>query len=308
MGESHRVRQILGAGAAAFAGVAAWTQVERCSPVVRDYRISVPLPPELDEFTILHLSDLHLFPGQEWMIDFIHRLTQLDFDLVVSTGDNFGSIRGLDLIRRAYAPLLEWPGVFVLGSNDYYSPRPKRWDSYLWGSHTRGRRTIPDLPWLDLVRDFADAGWVDLSNQAEVVPVDTLPEGVRLACVCVDDPHINRDRVPEVPVTWERESTLRLGVTHAPYQRILNEFTALRSHLILAGHTHGGQLCLPGVGALVTNCDLPRGFASGVFDWSFSGEHSAVHVSAGLGTSPYAPVRFFCRPEVSLIHLVNEPQ
>jgi predicted MPP superfamily phosphohydrolase len=71
--------------------------------------------------------------------------------------------------------------------------------------------------------------------------------------------------------------------------------------LILAGHTHGGQLCVPGFGALVTNCDLPTGQAKGL---------SAVagvpmHVSAGLGTSPFTPIRFACRPEATLLTLVS---
>jgi predicted MPP superfamily phosphohydrolase len=67
--------------------------------------------------------------------------------------------------------------------------------------------------------------------------------------------------------------------------------------LVLAGHTHGGQLCVPGVGALVTNCDLPRSRAKGM---SQHGD-AVLHVSAGLGTSPYAPVRFACRPEATLL-------
>jgi predicted MPP superfamily phosphohydrolase len=73
--------------------------------------------------------------------------------------------------------------------------------------------------------------------------------------------------------------------------------------LVLAGHTHGGQLCIPGVGALVTNCDLPRRQAKGVSSW----EGVPLHVSAGLGCSPYAPVRFACRPEASLLTLVPGP-
>ena len=90
--------------------------------------------------------------------------------------------------------------------------------------------------------------------------------------------------------------------------------------LILAGHTHGGQLCLPGYGALVTNCDLDRRRAKGMSRWwpgagSTGPEGGAapssdappdaawLHVSAGLGTSPYAPVRFACRPEATLLTL-----
>ena len=79
--------------------------------------------------------------------------------------------------------------------------------------------------------------------------------------------------------------------------------------LALAGHTHGGQLCLPGVGALVTNCDLDRGRASGLSQWpGRTGTSEAtgdmyLHVSAGLGTSPYTPVRLACPPEATLLTL-----
>jgi predicted MPP superfamily phosphohydrolase len=77
---------------------------------------------------------------------------------------------------------------------------------------------------------------------------------------------------------------------------------------ILAGHTHGGQLCLPFFGALVTNCDIDRRRAKGLHGWpgprpdEVGGNGSAwLHVSAGAGTSPYAPVRFACRPEATLL-------
>jgi predicted MPP superfamily phosphohydrolase len=78
--------------------------------------------------------------------------------------------------------------------------------------------------------------------------------------------------------------------------------------VVLAGHTHGGQLCLPGVGALVTNCDIDRRRAKGLHGWPGPRPDEAggagstwLHVSAGAGTSPYAPVRFACRPEATLL-------
>ena len=88
-------------------------------------------------------------------------------------------------------------------------------------------------------------------------------------------------------------------MTHAPYLRVLDAMAADGADLVLAGHTHGGQLCVPGVGALVTNCDLPRKQAKGLS----AHDGSVLHVSAGLGTSPYAPVRFACRPEATLLTL-----
>lgn len=80
--------------------------------------------------------------------------------------------------------------------------------------------------------------------------------------------------------------------------------------LAMAGHTHGGQLCVPGYGALVTNCDLDAARASGLSRYPgrmsdpAAADHMFLHVSAGLGTSPYTPVRLACRPEATLLTLV----
>ena len=72
--------------------------------------------------------------------------------------------------------------------------------------------------------------------------------------------------------------------------------------LLFAGHTHGGQVCVPLVGALVTNCDLDRRMAKGLHRWPRS--DAWLHVSAGLGTSPTAPVRFACPPEATVLTLI----
>jgi predicted MPP superfamily phosphohydrolase len=89
------------------------------------------------------------------------------------------------------------------------------------------------------------------------------------------------------------------SVTHTPQRRVLDGFAGDGHQLLLAGHTHGGQVRLPGVGAIVTNSDLDRARARGL------SRHNAswLHVSAGLGTSPYAPIRLCCRPEASLLTL-----
>ncbi|MDO5722003.1 MAG: metallophosphoesterase [Actinomycetaceae bacterium] len=292
----------LGAGLA----TAAWTQVERRSPVLRRFHVPVPVPPSTPTVRILHISDLHLFPGQEWLVQWVRDLAQEDFDFVVSTGDNFGAQAALPMLREAYQPLLDYPGAFVLGSNDYYSPRAKPWISYLSKrlQKRQPKRNVPDLPWFEMVSEWIDSGWIDLSNQGETTSITTSSgHSAALALVGVDDPHIKRDRMPALPDGWDNPEVLRLGLTHAPYQRVLNEFTTLGVHVAFAGHTHGGQLCVPGYGALVTNCDVPRRYAKGLHQWGFGGDSCTVHISAGLGTAMYAPVRFSCRPEASLLTL-----
>jgi predicted MPP superfamily phosphohydrolase len=98
-----------------------------------------------------------------------------------------------------------------------------------------------------------------------------------------------------------------IGVTHAPYRRVIDAMTYDGHDLIVTGHTHGGQVCVPGHGALVTNCDLDVGRVKGLSTNMAGGRTSWLHVSAGLGTSPYAPIRFACPPEATLLTLTAKP-
>jgi predicted MPP superfamily phosphohydrolase len=249
---------------------------------------------------LLHVSDLHLVPRQRRKAGWLRRLAELEPDLVVSTGDNLAGPDAVPATLDAYGDLLRRPGAFVLGSNDYWGPRPKNPARY-FRPHAGPLPIVGvRLPTHDLVAGFRDAGWLDLTNARASLDV----AGTRLAFVGVDDPHLGRDRYPRRRGAGpDRGGALVVGVTHAPYRRVLDAMTADGAALVLAGHTHGGQLCLPGVGALVTNCDLPRSQARGVSTWTTPGRRAPLHVSAGLGTSPYTPVRFACRPEASLLTL-----
>lgn len=147
---------------------------------------------------------------------------------------------------------------------------------------------------------FTSRGWVDLSNRHDEVTID----GRRLSFVGVDDPHLEYDELDEVPA--DRSSDLAIGVAHAPYLRVLDRWNSLGYPLILAGHTHGGQLCVPFYGALSTNCDLDTKRAKGLHTHRVTGhEPSWLHVSAGLGTNRTVPVRFACRPEATLLTLTG---
>lgn len=296
----------IAAGALTGAGLLAlaWGGVERRMPVLRRISVDVPAHRGIAPLRILHLSDLHLFPGQEFLVDFIKRVAAEEaIDLVVSTGDNFGLSEGLPLLEEAYEPLLGLPGVFVFGSNDYYSARKKNWGGYLFGASKPPNSSIPDLPWTQLARSFRDAGWLDLSNRAGALtlPRDGGAPSQTVSFLGTDDPHIGRDRIVDPDPSWASESALRIGVTHAPYTRVLNAFTAVGADLILSGHTHGGQIGVPGFGAIITNCDIDRRYAKGLHRWNAGERSCLLHVSAGLGTSPYAPIRIATRPEASLL-------
>ncbi|HEV8555091.1 MAG TPA: metallophosphoesterase [Actinophytocola sp.] len=248
---------------------------------------------------VLHLSDLHMLPGQHSKQRWIAALDDLNPDLVVNTGDNLAHRAAVPAVVRALGPLLDRPGVFVFGSNDYYAPRPKNPARYLFPSNKKRIHGVP-LPWRDLRAALVERGWHDLTHVRRLLTVD----GQLLAVAGVDDPHLRRDRYPDIAGRPDRSAALRLGITHSPEPRVLDAFAADAYDLVMAGHTHGGQLRIPGYGALVTNCELDRSRARGPSRW---GTHMWLHVSAGLGTSPYAPVRFACPPEASLLTLVPRP-
>ena len=300
-------------GVAAVAGVG-YATLEARAFTLRRFTLPV-LPAGTPPLRVLHVSDLHLVPRQRRKAAWLRSLARLAPDLVVSTGDNLAATDAVPAVLDAYGELLRRPGVFVLGSNDYWGPRPKNPARYLLPQGGERRIVGVRLPTEKLVAGFREAGWLDLTNRRDCFEV----AGVRLAFVGVDDPHIGWDRYPapaerasDQPAPGE-PAALTIGVLHAPYRRVLDAMTADGAKLLLAGHTHGGQLRLPGVGALVTNSDLPPRQARGISAWpavpgsEADGGHgrgrSTLHVSAGLGTSPYAPVRFACRPEASLLTL-----
>jgi uncharacterized protein len=259
-------------------------------------RFDVPvLPAGSRPLRVLHLSDLHLMPDQRKKIDWVRGLAALEPDLVVNTGDNISNRLSILPAIEAYEPLLELPGVFVFGSNDYYAPVMRNPARYLWERGGPARLTAPMLPIDDLREAFTEAGWLDLNNARGELKVDNR----RLAFAGVDDPHIRRDHYEVVEGPADDTADLTIGVAHAPYRRVLDAMSADGYRLLLAGHTHGGQLCIPLLGALVTNCDLDTRRVKGLSRWGASW----LHVSAGLGTSPYAPIRFACYPEATLLTL-----
>ena len=247
---------------------------------------------------MLHLSDAHLTPWQHAKQRWIHSLAALEPDLVVNTGDSIAHHGAVGPMLAALGPLLDRPGVFVFGSNDYYAPRPKNPVRYLLPNDSVRHLGAP-LPWRELGDGMAAAGWLDVTHARTRIKVGRLDVEV----AGVDDAHLKRDRYDEVAGAVDPAADLHLGVTHSPEPRVLDQFAGDGFQLLLAGHTHGGQLRLPGYGAIVTNCGLDRHRARGVSRWG----GAWLHVSAGLGTSPYAPVRFACPPEATLLTLLPAP-
>jgi predicted MPP superfamily phosphohydrolase len=287
----------VGVAGAALVGYAA--VIERNWFTLRQFDVPV-LPPGTKPLRVLHISDAHLTPGRRRLMSWIRSLADLDPDLVVNTGDSISHPESVPLFMNSLGPLLDRPGVFVLGSNDLSAPVPKNPMRYFRRSRSPfWERRGPDLPWEKLRDDMVAAGWLDLDNQRGSLTVN----GVNLALAGVNDSHIKRDRYEQVAGRADPAADLRIGVLHSPEPRLLDRFVADGYELLLAGHTHGGQLCLPWYGTLVTNCGIDRERARGLHRHPADGD-AWLHVSAGLGTSPWAPARFACRPEASLLTLL----
>ena len=182
-----------------------------------------------------------MMPGQRSKQRWVAALAELDPDLVVDTGDNLAHPRcrprGAARARPAARPAR---ALFVFGSNDYCGPTFKNPARYLLrrAEARPGRRAAVARPARRLRRTPAG---LDLNNARH-----TLKAGGRtVELVGVDDPHIDRDDYAAWPARARLAADLRLGLTHSPEPRVLDAMAADGFGLLLAGHTHGGQVCVP---------------------------------------------------------------
>jgi predicted MPP superfamily phosphohydrolase len=279
-----------GAAVLAYAGL-----VER--NLFRLRRFDVPvLAPGSPPLRVLHLSDLHLRAAQSRKREWIRRLDRLDPAFVAVSGDFLAGPDTVGPVLAALEPLLDRPGAFVPGNNDYYAPRPKNPLRYFVPE--RQPKFGTPLPWADLAEALVAAGWMDVTHRRVTVKADDRT----IAIAGTDDPHLRRDRYRTVAGPADGAADVRIGLTHSPEPRVLSAFAADSYDLVLAGHTHGGQIRIPGLGPVVTNCGIDRPRARWLHRWDAD---TWLHVSAGLGTSPFAPVRFACPPEATLLTLVG---
>lgn len=256
------------------------------------------LPKGAPDIRILHFSDLHLTPNRKREIEFIKSWVTLKPDLVVATGDFLAHRDAVEIVLDSLDELLNLPGLFVFGSNDYFAPRFKNPLTYLgknYGIHKLGAK----LPTEELESKLTRGGWINLNNRRTAISIRELEIDVR----GTNDAHLGLDEYSKIQ--GKPNSDFSIGVTHAPYVRVLESMKRDGVELILAGHTHGGQIRFPGFGrsyAMTTNCDLPNWRARGL---TRIGSDPWLNVSAGVGYSPFVPFRILCSSEVSIITLTK---
>jgi uncharacterized protein len=265
--------------------------IERRWYRLRTYDIAILPPDGPESLDILHLSDLHFVGRDRKKSGFLATLPAADVTVV--TGDFLAEPGAVETavagVRATRGRLASW---FVLGSNDYFVPRPKNYFAYFGG--TRRHRKVRRGRSADLVAQLERDGWTDLTN----IRVETRLDGLPIELLGLDDAHI---RWHDLRVAPRRTDRFGVAVMHSPDSA--PETAALGYDLLIAGHTHGGQVRLPFVGALVTNSSMPRRLASGLQRMGTA----TIHTSPGLGTSKYAPFRFWCRPEATLLRLRRRP-
>jgi predicted MPP superfamily phosphohydrolase len=296
-----------GLGGVAGAAVTSYALWEARQYGVRRHDLRV-LPAGMRPLRVLHLTDIHMTPGQTRKQEWLRSLAALRPDLVIDTGDNLAHRRSVPVVLDSLGALLDVPGVFVHGSNDYFEPGLRNPFGYLMADDGTRHTDVPQLPWRELSAGMTAAGWLDLTNVRAGLSVGE----TTLAFAGVDDPHLSYDDLPAVAGPADPAADLRLAVAHAPYLRVLDQFAADGYDAIIAGHTHGGQVRLPlpgGSRAYATNCDLEPARARGVHRHpadSRPGDPGSawLEVSAGIGTNPYTRVRIGCRPEAVLLTLL----
>ena len=278
------------------------TLIERFWFVVRRESLAI-LPKGSKDIRILHISDIHMAPWQRRKQNWIKALAKLNPDLVINTGDNLGARNAIPTTLEALTGLTSLPGVFVNGSNDMFVPRVRNPFKYFTKPSKTHDETHERLNTQELIDGFTAGGWLDLNNRSNTITV----HGLKLCFIGTDDAHEGIADISKVELA-DKNAEIVIGVTHAPYLKVLDELSDKGAQVIFAGHTHGGQVCWPITGrALVTNCDLPTKYARGLAELkSAKGKNFFLQVCAGLGHSIYAPIRFACRPEVRLLTLKSK--
>lgn len=299
-GERSTVRRVVGVAAATGTAVVAYGALyERTAYTLR--RVEVPvLPAGARPLRLLHLSDLHITARQRGKLAWLADVARVVPDMVVLTGDVLCADDARGPLLTALEPLASFPGAFVPGNNDYFAPTLRSPHRYLRADAQADPRGAP-LDWAGLAKELTELfGWLDMTGTRGVLAAG----GLRIDLRGVDDAHLGRDRAALVAGAPRPGTDVAIGLSHTPEPRVLDAYAADGVGLVLSGHTHGGQIRLPGLGALVGNCGLERSRVRGLSRHVTGAGACWLHVSPGLGTSPFAPIRLGCRPEATLLTLV----
>jgi uncharacterized protein len=279
-----------------------WLAVKRSVRVrinEREMRLECRSLPEKG-LEVLHVSDLHISRNTLWRLEAVARTARREWDLVLLSGDFAEEPEGIEPVAESLGRLRARYGVWaVLGNHDYYHYRadtPVRWLQVLLGSFRHGRcdRLSLDFGVEDLVSALERRGIRVLRNEFASGRIEG---GGDFQVFGLDDPVTGHDN-PRLLYGKDDPAALRLALTHAPTHLAL--LRPLNPHLVFCGHTHGGQIRLPFMGAVSTGSEAPRRAAAGLVRQ----DGLNVHISPGAGAGVVFPWRFAAPAEITVIRLV----
>lgn len=249
---------------------------------------------------ILHLSDFHFYPGANGRKRFLHKIAEADrnVDLIFITGDFIDNNRGIDLCIEALRPLKARYGIYaVLGNHDYVHVN---WRSLFHRTGTRVYDLCHALNDVEqLVKKLEDLGIAVLRNERKTLPT----EGGSITIAGVDDPYTEHDDIAKTFAGYQKDGPCFVLIHTPDLYRDLVQYDA---DMVFSGHTHGGQVCLPFWGPIMTRSLAPRHMAYGLH--SLNG--TLYYTTRGMGSSRMSHPRFLCRPEIHYFdfHFKDSPK
>lgn len=268
-----------------------------CSLKIRRERIVIPVLAEnLDGYKVLHVSDIHFDRKVGANRVLWEKLHDGSADLILITGDFITHERNIDSLLEYLDGTRANDGVYaILGNHDY------RYLT-LW-QHFRHEilgREYQVNEWQKLVACLGRLGIRVLVNEQVLVRTST---GARIFLEGTDDPVLGSPEISPTSSDYDT-SDLKILMSHSPDILYSKELEKKRFDVILSGHTHGGQIRLPGIGPLLTGTDrASRREAYGLFD---AKDGTRVNVTAGVGHS-LLPIRINCEAEIVLIEFSRTP-
>ena len=254
--------------------------------------LRIPCPRLARPLRILQLSDTHLLVKDRAKQRFIQRLTDDEWDFVFHTGDICEEAAAEPLFPALLSRSPRYGAYAVLGNHDHLRLTRRE---QLIEMITRQHLVLPDR--LSDGRDSqarleAGGRWRVLMNEAVTHEID----GQQIVIAGVDDPFTHHGDLQQT-MRHVKKADVLIGLVHVPTD--LASFSQRGFDVVLCGHTHGGQIRLPFVGAMMTQCDLPRRHARGLHQVG----RTMVHVSQGMGAGTLLRMRMLCPPTAYAILL-----
>jgi len=276
--------------------------------------------------TILHLSDFHLrknFKGKK-LFKFVQSLAGINVDLIFITGDLIGSSNSTEYMIEMLTPLKAKLGKYtIFGVHDHYD---KALTEFVRNMFKRKKSYRKENDIAGMVKRLKSIGIEALINESRKIEFNT--DGINsIEIIGLDDPIVKKidiarafsnidpaNKMEPVEKSDYRKvfalsetkiheinnnGKLRIVIMHTPDTDSIINLARKKTDIIFSGHTHGGQVRLPLVGAIISGCKIKTKFASGLFYL----RTLILYVTRGLGEGKYSQFRFYCPPEASLIRI-----